>query len=154
MTSVYRFEPTHDIELIRAIVVPFLPDISDDFTPDAEHYMPPADGRYLLGYDGEELLGMWLLVPHTQVCWEVHAVMLHPLKPFCGKCNIEAFRQMYRWVWANTLCRRIIACVPAFNRRAVLMASWSGMERFGVNPRAFLKGGKLHNVVMLGISAS
>jgi RimJ/RimL family protein N-acetyltransferase len=144
----FAFEATHDATAVRSILLAELESIADDFTPSAERYEPPQ-GRYLIAREDGEILGFWFFVPQTHVCWEAHIV----LTPTCrGKRGIALTGAMFAWLWAHTECRRLVAAVPVYHRRAVRFCALVGMERIGVNRRAFLRRGRLHDTVLFGIS--
>lgn len=145
----FTFEATHDATAVRSILLAELKNIGDDFTPSAECYEPP-EGRYLIARENEEILGFWFFAPQTHVCWEVHIV----LQPTCrGRRGIALTRAMLAWLWAHTECRRLVAAVPAYHRAAARFCALMGMERIGVNRKAFLRRGQLHDTVLFGISA-
>jgi RimJ/RimL family protein N-acetyltransferase len=56
-------------------------------------------------------------------------------------------------MFAHSPCRRIVGATPANNRLALRFAIACGMEHFGTNPKAFLKNGVLHDLILTGISA-
>jgi RimJ/RimL family protein N-acetyltransferase len=127
------------------------PWIGDDFSPAREDFRPIEHPGiwYVIVRDQAELLGLWMFVPQNAVCWEVHTCLL----PSHGvKRGRQAAREMARWIWQNTPCRRIVTNVPRFNRAALLFARAAGMQEFGVNPRSYQKGGELHDQVLLGLS--
>ena len=146
------FAWTEDLALVRSLILPVYDQVRDDFAPPADRFQPdPA--QWLLARDGEEIAALWLLAPHSRVCWEFHSVLSPAWR---GKRAIALFRQMFAWVFnpENTECRRLLTNVPEFNRPAGLMARWIGMETIGVNRKAFLRDGRLQNLTLFGISPS
>lgn len=147
------FERTKDYALVKKIathprVFPF---ISDDFSPSTEAYQP-LEGEgiwYVLVKDGDELLGMWAFAMENGVCWKVHTCLLPNA---WGARAKQAAREMAEWVWANTICQRIITDVPEENRLALKLAKEAGMIEFGRNPKSYMKDGILHDQILLGIS--
>jgi hypothetical protein len=99
--------------------------------------------------DGEELLGLWMFVPQNSVCLEVHTCLL-PGHGF--RRSRVAAKEAAEWIWANTNCQRIFTNVPVFNVIAKRFAEAAGMAEFGVNEASFIKDGKLHDQVQLGMS--
>jgi len=126
--------------------------ITDDGSPPPDEVRPnpEAQGMYFyLVYDGDELLGLFMFVEVNTVCWEVHTCLL----PCAwGLRSVDAAREMSEWIWANTGCKRIITTVPEYNRLALALAKHAGLVEYGVNTKAWLKDGKLHDLHMLGIS--
>lgn len=147
------FERTHSLFLVRQIMTHprIWPHISDDACPEPREFRPLDHPGvwYVLVSAGAELLGMFVFAPQNGVCWEVHTC-LYPAA--WGPRAREAARAMAGWIWANTPCRRIVTNVPACNRLALRFARDAGMEQFGVNPQSWMKHGKLHDLIMLGIS--
>lgn len=147
------FERSFDYALIRTIVTHprIWPFISDDGSPPVEQYRPIESEAvwYVVARDGAEILGLWMLHPHNAVCWEIHTCLLPGA---WGDRALEAARLFPEWIWANTVCRRVVTNVPDYNRVALKFAWRSGMLEYGVNPASFLKNGKLYDQVCLGIS--
>lgn len=142
------------MELVREIIT--LPAIwrsaADDFGGDSGQFEPPDHPAiwYVLGRDGEELLGLWMFMPENSICWDVHTCLLPSAY---GPVSREATSKMVAWIWENTPCQRIVTKVPVFNRLAMALAKDVGLVEYGRNPKSFLKGGVLHEQVLLGISA-
>jgi RimJ/RimL family protein N-acetyltransferase len=147
------FERTKDYALVRQIMVhpKIWPHISDDLAPPASEFQPQRTDAiwYVLAVDECKVLGMFAFVPQNGVCWDVHTCLLPRA---WGGPALDAARAVAPWIWANTDCRRIITTVPAYNRLALRLARAAGMREFGVNHRSYLKYGKLHDQVLLGLS--
>lgn len=139
-------ERTEDASLIRRAALASWEDMRDDFAPAPEDYQPP-NGYWLSARDSNEELGVALFVPHNYARWEAHLAMV------CrGKAALAAVRLMFAHVFSDTPCRRIIAAIPAHNRKAILFARWLGMEQTGLDRRSFLYNATLHDLVLFGIS--
>lgn len=155
------FERTRDYDLIRRIMAhpQVYPHITDDGCPPVEEFHPvesPEIWYVIVRSDSGprslafgNAIGMWVFFPQNHVCWEVHTCLLPVGR---GETGRAAARQMAAWIWSNTPCRRIITNVPVFNRLALAFAKRAGMVEFGRNERSFLKGGELHDQIMLGLS--
>ena len=148
-----RFERTRDMALVRSILTwPSLYDWhSDDGSPAREDYDPPQSDAiwYILARDNETILGIWMLVPHNAIEYEVHTCLL----PGHGyRRGRTAARECADWIWANTPARRLITKVPAFNRIAYKFAIDAGFELIGTDKKSFLKHGKLYDQALLGLS--
>ena len=146
------FERSEDWDLIRSVIThpKIWPHVSDDSTPPWEEWQPViADSVwYVVVRDGEEVLGVFTMVRHNAICWEVHTCLL----PSAWGRTLEAARQMAEWAFANMECLRIITNVPAYNRLALRFAERAGMTQFGVNEKSYLKDGKLWDQFCLGLS--
>jgi RimJ/RimL family protein N-acetyltransferase len=148
----FRFKPEPDLELVRRVLTHprIYRQISDDGSPPPEEFQPsdhPAV-TYLMAYQGEELLGLYVLVPHNSVCWEIHVAML----PTAWGRARAATRALFAWLWTHTPCRRLVASIPESNRLALALALDTGMRIFGFNEKSFLRGGRLEGQIMLGLS--
>jgi len=127
---------------------------ADDFTPPADKFTVREDPGiwYVLAFDGErntELLGLFVLVQLSPICWEIHTRLL---PGSWGKQAAEAARGILAWLWERTPCLRLVTAVPAYNRLAIRFAERAGLKVFGNNERSYLKGGVLHDQILLGIS--
>jgi hypothetical protein len=144
----FRFERTYDYELVRQIVTH--PKVykwmqSDGAVP-AEEYRPPAiEGIwYVLVKSGDEALGLFMLVPQTNVAAQVHACLLPAARPFA----VEIYRQGIRWLWEATTLESLIGFTPSYNFAAARVAEKAGMKRIGVVPRSLKKFGKLQDQIV------
>jgi RimJ/RimL family protein N-acetyltransferase len=150
---VISIERTTNMDRVKAIIThpKVYPYVTDDASPKAEDYQPVDHPLvvYALATDGDEVLGVWTLVPQNAICWEVHTSLL-PCS--YGQRSRDAAKIMLEWLWANTPCLRVITNVPRYNRVAYRFAKDAGLKEFGVNEKSFLKGGNLHDQIMLGIS--
>jgi len=147
------FERTTDYELIKKIVShpKVYPYVSDDHSPAPQDWKPIENDVvwYVLVKDGGEILGMWIFIPETQVCWKVHTCLLPNAY---GERARKAAKLMAQWIWENTTCLRIVTDVPKYNRLAYHFARAAGMQEFGLNPRSYMKSGILHDQILLGMS--
>jgi hypothetical protein len=145
------FERTHSLSLVRSILTKsgVWPYIGDDFAPNPESFRPNDDHRiwYVLA---DEVYGLFMFVPESPVCWQVHVAMLRGQKP---EVTHQAGREIVPWVWENTGCRRIYASVPTSNRAAIRFGLRAmGLEIYGRNPASFMKHGQLWDQVLMGVS--
>ena len=146
-------ERTFDYSLVREVMThpKVWPHVTDDGSPPKEAFRLIESDYviYLLAKDGDEVLGVWVLVPHNTVCYEVHTCMLPSA---WGARAREAALIAIQFVWGCSSCARLVTNVPEYNRLALRFAKAAGMTEFGRNPRSFLKDGKLWDQIMLGIS--
>jgi RimJ/RimL family protein N-acetyltransferase len=149
------YERTRDLELVRSILTHprVYPWISDDGCPPAEEFQPIDHPSVWYVVVREQLsgllLGLFMFVPQNAVCWEVHTCLLPAA---WGKPAAAAAAGASHWMGERTPCRRIVTSVPSYNRLALRFARAAGMKQFGVNPASYLKTGKLHDQVLLGLS--
>ncbi len=148
-----HFERTFDYELIKKIATHprVYPNASDDFSPSPEDWEPIRHEQiwYVLARDGEELLGMFALIPENMICWNIHVCLL---PNSWGPKAKEAGEQIIHWIFENTPCLRLVADVPEYNTLVLNLAMRSGMQKYGINEKSHKKGGILHNQIQMGIS--
>jgi hypothetical protein len=104
---------------------------------------------YVLIRDGDELLGIFILVPLNGVCWEVHACLLPNA---WGVRTREACRQGIDWLAKNSPCVKVIANICSENRLALGLARRLGAKIIGVNETSILRGGQLKDQVIVGLN--
>ena len=126
------------------------PQISDDESPLPDYWQASEGHTYCLVTDGDEVLGLWAFIKKNAVVWEIHTCILPKAR---GRKAYEALKLLPAWAWANLKgARRIVTEVPDYNRPALVFALKAGMDKYGVNPKSYLKDGELHDVILLGIS--
>ena len=152
------FARTRDARLIRGVLThPTQARMSSEDATNVEAWQPSDDERVIyLAATMEtackaftELAGIFTLLPQNSVCFEIHAAIL----PAAWGCRSrEALRGAIAWTFAETGARRIVASIPAYNKLAVKLALDCGMRAFGRNRESFLRGGRLHDQILVGIS--
>ena len=147
------FERTTDYDLVREVMTNeyIWPWITDDHAPNREGWEPyQGEGvMYVLVRDGEELLGLWMFVQRTVEILEVHTCLLKT----CGYARGRvASREMSEWIFNNTECVSIRTECPSYNTQAIKFAKAAGMQQIGVQPMAYRKSGKLHDLILLFLS--
>lgn len=126
------------------------PHLIDDHSPTATEYVPIiGDQVYYLGLFDQRYLGLLLFHPHNSVCFEAHTCLLPQA---WGERSAQCTKAAVAWMFENTRCKRVITNVPVYNRLALRLAERTGLTRFGVNEKSFLKDGILHDQIMLGIN--
>lgn len=143
-----------DLEVVRLVLTSpgIYPFVGDDYSPPAEEFQAnDHPGIWYVGvYSRHLLIGMFTLIPQSQVCWELHAAML-PCATTRDKW--EAARGLPPWLAEHTTCRRLTAAVPATNGPAMIYGTHGlGMRYVGRHARAFMKHGWLQDLVLLGLS--
>jgi RimJ/RimL family protein N-acetyltransferase len=122
----------------------------DDFAPPAIEFEVNEDPRiwYVLAYRARWMIGAFLFLPQSTVCYEVHLALL----PGAWGHSSQCLRGANAWMFANSPARRIVGAIPAFNRLANRCAERAGMTQYGTNFKSFQKGGTLHDLTLWGIS--
>jgi RimJ/RimL family protein N-acetyltransferase len=148
---VLTFERTHDLSLVRRILTDpaVWPHVGDDFAPPRKEWHPNSDDRiwYVLAIEKTRLIGLFTFAPRSTVLWEAHVVFM----PGRRSRGVNIVEQMFAWMFEHSTAERIIAEIPALNRLAVKLASKT-MTPYGVNERAWMKGGTLQDLVLFGVS--
>lgn len=149
-TSGWHFAFTRDLDLIRPAVCheTIYRNVVDDNAGPAELFQPPEMCLYATVWQGDEYCGIFGLVPHNFVLAEIHTALM----PNVWGDAAEVGRHFIAWVFETTKFQRLIGAIPEFNRMALRMAKLSGMTEYGVNPASYLKHGKLHSLIMVGVS--
>lgn len=147
------FERTRNYDLVRAIFCHprIFPHIGDDSTGTREEFQVNKNPLiwYVLVHHWDEMLGLIAFVPRNSATYEVHCCLLP--EAWGWRARLAA-KDLRAWMWNHSPARRIVAQVPAFNRLALNFAKDAGMVEYGVNERALLKGGKMHDLICLGVS--
>lgn len=104
---------------------------------------------YIAIWEGANFLGLAIASKHSEIQFEVHNAIL----PWVGwKKRIQIGIKFFEWLWAAGR-KRVIGKVIASNRYALKYNEFVGMERIGVNSKAFMHKGELVDEVWFGISA-
>lgn len=148
------FERLRDYSLIYQILTSptVYGAIGDDYVPADPVFFEVnrhPDIWYVAVYDARGPFGMFTLMPQSRVCWEVHAVMLPRATV---RMKWAAARELSGWLATHTECKRLTAAVPANNWPAVIYGTHGiGMRYVGRHDKAFMKGGKLQDLILLGL---
>src|SRR5579875_1264935 len=97
---------------------------TDEHSPAPEDFEPPTGVLYVAVHDGTEYLGLFCLVPHDPITWEIHTCLL----PNAYGRALEAYRVGIRWVWANTNRSVILGRIRRENRLALRVAKRAGLR--------------------------
>lgn len=149
-----EFCRTTDYKVVWSILTAsdVYPLIGDDFAPPWWRFQvnEHPDIWYVTVHNTGGTIGMFSLIPQNRVCWELHAVML----PWAGtQEKWEAARFLPAWLADHTECRRLTAAVPACNGPAIVYGTHGiGMRCVGRQAAAFMKGGQLQDLILLGRS--
>lgn len=146
-------ERTNDMDLVTRVMTDpcVYPYVTDDGSPNPEEFEPVESDLiyYLLVLDySKNVLGLFLVHPQNSIMYEIHTCLLRSCR---GLMADEAARLVLQWIFNNTPCQKLITHVPAYNKPALDYAKRSGFTVEGNNSHSFLKNGKLHDQVCLGI---
>ena len=147
-----EFCRTNDLELVKRILT--TPDVyehmGDDYISTPEEFEPNPHSAiwYVIAACWTEIAGLFTLIPENRHCWKLHACML-PDATSIEKW--EAARGIVPWLEERTECRRLIAEVPRSNKPAIVYGTHGiGMLYVGTHPKAFMKYGRLQDLIILG----
>lgn len=125
--------------------------ITDDYSVPVEYFRLPQSGgfRYALAMVDTRAAGALVLAQRSGVCYEVHFAML---PEFWGEAARRVAEEAPGWIFRETPCRRLVAEIPACNPAAMRMARLAGMKECGRHAQAWQKWGRMHDVVVFGLS--
>lgn len=127
------------------------PAIFRHVSDDSVRVCEPVDHEnfYWMLVTESEPIGVFLVHPHSSVCYEMHTSILP--HAWGRKASIAA-QMLLAWAFKETPCHKMITAVPAYNRAALRFAKAGGMVPEGVNRKSFLYEGALIDQIMLGIT--
>lgn len=148
------FERTNDIKLVGEIArhSKIYPASSDDYAPPPQDWSPLQHESiwHVLVRDVDELLGMFVFIPESRICWRIHVCLL----PCAYGRSADAGRAVTRWIFEHSSCVRLTGSIPEYNRLAIRFARALGWKQYGVNEKSHMKNGQLHDQILFGISKS
>lgn len=145
------FQRTRDLDQVYKILTcpAIYQMMGDDYLPPAEEYRVPdhPDIVYLI-VGGRALVGLFALFPQNRICWDLHIALL----PWASKAEKrDAAHSLVPWLSAHTECKRLVANAPESNRAAIYYCVHGiGMKFIGRQERAFLRNGRLRDLIILG----
>ncbi|TNG03794.1 MAG: DUF2824 family protein [Gammaproteobacteria bacterium] len=143
-----RITRTRDLSVINAVFKhpKYIDMLGDDGSENVEY--PLLDSIYYLAvYDGVELAGLFMMVPQNAITIDTHGAFL---PGFRGEKARTGGLLMPSWVAKNTQFKKLVACIPSFNKAALAYASKLGYELEGVNRASFVKDGVVYNQCYYG----
>lgn len=156
--SVVEVLPTDDVDALNAVARhPAVFDASsDDYCPSPDLVdLSAAVANPMMRAMGiraaREWAGFFLLVTHSSCLLEVHTAIL---PEFRGRTAERAAALCAAYVFEHTRCVKLMTMVPATNRAAALFARRAGFVLEGCLSASFLKGGRLHDQHVLGLTKS
>lgn len=89
----------------------------------------------------------FLFRPLNHIMYEMHVAII---EGDTRKKGIKHAVDASRWIFKNTPCQKLVSHINVEHLRAIMFASMCGMETEGRLKEATLKGGQLHDVLVLG----
>ncbi len=146
------FRRTTDRELIRALIThPKVWRWSSEDGMEAAEYEPAVDNPavwYVAAVEGRTLLGIFVFEPRTSVKYAVHLA----IAPSQWARGVESFKGVIHWAWENIGMQRITGEIPMDAKHADRLARKAGFECVGIEKGAFMRGGVLQDVRIVGLS--
>ena len=103
---------------------------------------------FLIGINEiNEKIGIFVGHPWNSICYEAHTLIL---PEFRGEETVKIAKEAIRWMFDNTLCKKIVTHVPTFNQKAYALAIKVGGKLEGINKKSFLKFNKLYDQYLFG----
>ena len=122
------------------------PFVTDDGSVPRETFKLPEGVMTIVCYDPKPV-ACSIFYPNNTCTLEIHTQTL----PEARRRSFVYGRAMLAWIWENTDAQKIIASIPADNRKALLYTLKLGFEIEGINRSSFLRNGKLLDQTYLGI---
>jgi RimJ/RimL family protein N-acetyltransferase len=150
-----KVERTTDAEAIRAVITH--PEVQPDiWDPEGEPPVPLHDTiyhflvkeeQYADGAVHDELVGWVAMMPVNGLAWNPHIAILPRHR---GK-GTAAMQLAIEWMFANTLCEKLVAYPPVFNTKMIRVFTKCGLKREGMSPRSFRWRDEIHDRLLMGI---
>lgn len=99
--------------------------------------------------DGVQDIGVFIVSAHSIYLYEIHEAFLPEA---WGIRALQATIEFREFIWRETKCLRMFGQIVRSNRLALRFAKAAGMLEFGVHPESFMKGGRMQDQVLVGIS--
>jgi RimJ/RimL family protein N-acetyltransferase len=151
-----RLERSFDYELIRKTLTSDAKAyraMGEDATVPAEQFEPNRHPLivYLVAWDGEPEVpaALFVFVPVNAVCFDAHFWVN---RRFWGPRARELGRAALGWMFQETAAERITGAIAADLPGAIRYARDCGLVDYGRHPKSIRKGGRLLDLVLLGIS--
>ena len=123
------------------------PFVRDDGSVKPEDFSLPDGVTCLVVYDPEPV-ACSMFYPRNTCTYEIHTQTL----PEGRNKSFEYGRAMLAWIWANIPINKLVATIPADNRKALLYTLKIGFQIEGKCPGSFVRGGKIIDQTHIGIS--
>lgn len=145
-----------DADLVNSVIKhdKIFPHLTDDFTNNADVFDTQAvvenESVYFIGVAvDDELASVFYYQPHNHATFEVHSAVLPKYR---GKLSVKMAKESLKWIFDNTPCRKVITHVPVGNNPAFVLSKKVGMQIEGINRKSIMKGGKMIDQTLLGIT--
>jgi len=123
------------------------PYVRDDGSVEPHEYKIPDGVICLVVYDPEPV-ACSIFYPRNSITYEIHTQTL----PDGRSDSFRYGRLMLAWIWENIVVEKLVATIPADNRKALLYTLKIGFEIEGICPDSFIRDGKTINQTHIGIS--
>jgi len=140
----------YDIDMIENIMKDER--VFDDICDDQISFREDIDMAEALNNDNVYILStndycMIMFIRLNAVTFDCHICSLPEFK---GKELVNAGKEALKWMSEHISCRKFVANIPSYNRKAVVFAKMCGFEREGINKNSFMKNDILYDQISLG----
>jgi diamine N-acetyltransferase len=140
-----KLERTFDIEVIKSVICN--PEIARDIY-EGEPSIPIHESvYYLIGKENEEVIGIVAFIQMNPISWNPHIAVL----PQFRGMGTELMNLGVKWMFENTVCRKVIAFPPLYNQKMIRVFEKCGFKQEGYSPDSFMFKGKIYDRLLLGI---
>jgi RimJ/RimL family protein N-acetyltransferase len=142
---------TENLDLVRSIIIhpKIYPHVSDDGSPSPEDFIAPPNVTYCLIHEGEDIGGVYIIVPVNFICCDIHTCIL---PHWWGEKAKKSILDFVEWIFKETAYEKIISWIPDNNQRALKFALQAGFKVEGLNTKSYKKDGILYDQIMVGLT--
>ncbi|MCK5616740.1 GNAT family N-acetyltransferase [Candidatus Pacearchaeota archaeon] len=115
--------------------------ICDDFN---QELVIDSQSKYLV-FDDK---GFVSISPINHICYNMHVALMPELWGQAREIGTSAIK----FIFTNTVCQKLVAFIPAYNRLTIKLVKDCGAKREGIIKESFSKGFKLHDQIIYGLS--
>ena len=93
----------------------------------------------------------FILMPRSHTVFDVHTIILPESR---GRKAIDTAKEIARFVFENTTCKKINSEIRVGDRATMLFALRVGFKKQGINTKSFLLNGELLDQYVVGLERS
>lgn len=142
---------TFDVDLIKSVM--FRPDVfatvaEDGCTEDDLVINVNSECWLKVEADGQ-LIGVYNYHVINSTTVQIHPAIFPEYR---GKLALQSGKLALLWLVENSNYQKVICAIPDIYRNVILFAMQCGLVKEGNNRRSYLKSGKIHDMIWLGIT--
>lgn len=148
---------TYDVAFIRSVYAygDIWSKTSDDKSPPLEQipFLAAIENQAIFFLipinEDNERIGCFLYHPWNTVTYEMHSAIFPEYR---GEQAFDAAVSAAMWMFTMTPCKKIVTLIPKTNYAARALAQKGGMLKEGIVTASYLKGGKLVDQYLYGMT--